>query len=70
MKKTIGELIDGLTIVNNKIFYLVDKVNMDKIQKNKHTREDAKKIQDLNLLKSEFINAINSYFKERKNIKV
>ena len=65
MKKTIGELIDGLAIVNNKIFYLVDKV-----QKDEHTRKDAKKIQDLNKLRSEYINAINDYFKERQDIKV
>lgn len=65
MKKTIGELIDGLSITNNKIFYLVDKV-----QKDKHTREDAKKIQDLNKLRSDLVNAINNYFKEREDIKV
>lgn len=65
MKKTFGELIDSLTITNNKIFYLVDKV-----QKDEHTREDAKKIQDLNKYRSELVNAINDYFKERQDIKV
>ena len=65
MKKTIGELIDSLAITNNKIFYLVDKV-----QKDEHTREDAKKIQDLNKLRSNLVNAINKYFKERQDIKV
>jgi len=65
MKKTIGELIDGLSITNNKIFHLVDKV-----QRNEHTREDAKKIQDLNKLRSEYMNAINEFFKERIDIKV
>ncbi len=65
MKKTIGELIDSLAITNNKIFYLVDKV-----QKDEHTREDAKKIQDLNKLRSDLVNAINDYFKERQDIKV
>jgi hypothetical protein len=65
MKKTIGELIDGLSIVNIKIFYLIDTVLKDK-----HTREDAKKIQDLNRLRSEYTNAINEYFKERQDIKV
>lgn len=65
MGKTIGELIDGLGITNIKIFYLVDKV-----QRNEHTREDAKKIQDLNKLRSDYVNAINHYFKERKEIKV
>ena len=65
MKKTIGELIDSLAITNNKIFYLVDKV-----QKDIHTREDAKKIQDLNKLRSDLVNAINNFFKEREDIKV
>lgn len=65
MVKTIGELIDGLGIVNMKIFYLVDK-----IQKDQHTREDAKKLQDLNKLRSEYVNDINAYFNERQEIKV
>jgi hypothetical protein len=65
MKKTIGSLIDELGITNCKIFYLVDKV-----QRNEHTREDAKKIQDLNKLRSEYVNAINAYFKEEQQIKV
>ncbi len=65
MKKTIGELIDSLAITNNKIFYLIDKV-----QKDEHTREDAKKIQDLNKLRSDLVNAIDDYFEGRKDIKV
>ena len=65
MKKTIGELIDSLGITNIKIFHLIDKV-----QKDEHTREDAKKIQDLNKYRSELVNAINDYFKERQDIKV
>jgi len=65
MKKTIGNLIDELGITNCKIFYLVDKVHQDK-----HTREDAKKIQDLNKYRSEIINAINEYYQEEKIIKV
>ena len=65
MNKTIGELVDMLGIVNIKIFYLVDKV-----QKNEHTKEDAKKIQDLNSLRSQYTNAINEFFKERQDIKI
>ena len=65
MNKTIGELIDELGITNNKIFYLVDKV-----QKNEHTREDAKKIQDLNGYRSRLVSDINKFFNERENIKV
>ncbi len=65
MKKSVGELIDGLGIVNIKIFFLVDKV-----QRNKHTRADAKKLQDLNKLRSEYMNAINAFFEERQEVKV
>lgn len=65
MVKTIGSLIDELSITNNKIFYLVDRV-----QRDEHTREDAKKIQDLNKLRSEYVTAINAYFKEAPQIKV
>lgn len=65
MKKSIGELIDILSVTNIKIFYLVDKV-----QKNEHTKEEAKKIQDLNQYRSEITNAINEYFGEEKIIKV
>ena len=65
MKKTLAELIDSLTITNIKVFYLIDKV-----QKNEHSREDAKKIQDLNSYRSQLVNAINEYFNERQDIKV
>jgi len=65
MKKTIGALIDELSITNNKIFHLVDSV-----QKNEHTKEDAKKIQDLNSYRSRLTNAINEHFDERQSIKV
>jgi len=65
MKKTIGTIIDELTVTNIKIFYLVDKV-----QKNKHTRADAKKLQDLNQFRSELISALNHEFKQRKIVKV
>ena len=65
MKKSIATLIDELTITNIKIFHLVDK-----IQKNKHSRADAKAAQDLNRYRSELCNAINYEFKHKKNIKV
>ena len=65
MKKSISTLIDELTVTNIKIFHLVDK-----ILKNKHTREDAKKAQDLNWYRSEICNALNKEFKERENIRV
>jgi hypothetical protein len=63
MKKTIAALIDELTIVNIKIFILVDKV-----QKNEHTLEDAKKIQDLNSYRAELINALNKDLNEKEMI--
>ena len=65
MKETIGSLIDKLSIVNIKIFNLVDLV-----QANLHTKEDAKKLQDLNTYRSQLINAINEYFKERQEVKI
>jgi len=61
----MGELVDGLGIVNIKIFFLVDK-----IQRNKHTRGDAKKLQDLNKLRSKYVNAINAEFNEMQDVKV
>lgn len=65
MKKSFSQLIDELTIVNLKIFRLVDK-----ILKNEHTAEDAKKAQELNKYRSQLCNAINREFNERENIKV
>jgi hypothetical protein len=64
MNKTIAELIDELSIVNIKIYMLVDKVMV-----NEHTREEAKTIQDLNLQRSRLKNAINAHFNERQEIK-
>jgi hypothetical protein len=43
---------------------------VEKVQKNEHTREDAKKIQDLNSYRSELVNVLNNEFKEREAIKV
>lgn len=65
MNKTIGELIDELSIINIKIYMLVDKVMADQ-----HTREEAKTIQDLNLQRSKLKNAINGYFNEKQEIKI
>jgi len=65
MKKTAASIIDELIITNLKIFFLIDKV-----QRNKHTRTEAKKIQDLNSYRSELINALNKEFKQRKIIKI
>lgn len=65
MKKTIAELIDELAITTCKIFALVDKVQADK-----HTREDSKRLQDLNLYRSQLKNAINEELGGRIEVKV
>ena len=65
MKKTISELIDELTIINIKIYNLVDK-----IQKKEGTLVDAGKIQDLNGYRSQLKNAINEEFDERQEVKI
>lgn len=65
MKKTIGELIDELSILNIKIFFLIDK-----IRANEHTKEDAKKTEELNMQRSKLKNAINERFGERQEIKI
>jgi len=58
MKKNIGELIDELSIVNIKIFMLMEKGN------------DLDRIRTLNKYRSELKNAINSFFNERQEIKI
>lgn len=65
MKKSLASIIDELTVTNIKIYHLVDK-----ILKNEHTLEDAKKSQDLNKYRSELCNALNREFKQREDIKV
>jgi len=65
MKVSIGELVDGLSVVNIKTFYLVDKV-----QNGSQDVNDQRKIQALNKRRWEFINAINEYFNERQEIKL
>ena len=64
MKKTVATIIDELISTNIKIYHLVEKVQNDE-----HTREEAKKIQDLNSYRSELCNALNKGFKEREIIK-
>ena len=65
MKKSVSTLIDELTVTNLKIYHLVDK-----IEKDEHTRKDAKKAHDLNRYRSELCNALNREFKERENIRI
>jgi len=65
MKKTIAELIDELGIVNIKVFYLVEKIEQDR-----GSIEDAKKMTELTKYRSILKNEINKYFKEKKEVKV
>lgn len=65
MEKTIGELIDELSITNIKIAFLVAK-----IESNQHTREDASKVQELNRYRSALKNAINQTLGGRPEVKV
>lgn len=44
--------------------------NVEKVQNDEHTREEAKRLQDLNKYRSELVNALNKEFKERENIKI
>lgn len=61
----ILQIMKDLLETNIKIFILVDKV-----QKDEHTREEAKKLQDLNGYRSQLMNALSEEFKEQKVIKV
>ena len=65
MKKTISELFDSLSVVNIKIFFLIEK-----IQDGKATIEEAQKAQLLNRERSDLMNAISREFKERERIKI
>ena len=62
MKKSLSTLIDELTVTNIKIFHLVDK-----IEKNKHTKEDARKAQELNAYRGKTMNALNKEFKQKES---
>jgi hypothetical protein len=58
--KTIGQLIDELTITNLKVWHLIDKV-MDGTA----TREEAQAVQTFNLQRSELVRAIDRRLGER-----
>jgi hypothetical protein len=65
MEKSLGELIDELSIVNIKSYMLVDKVRARTA-----TVEDQIKIDDLNIYRSKLKNAINKHFGEYQEIKL
>jgi len=43
---------------------------VDKVQDDSHTREDSKKIQDLNLYRSKLKNAINAGLDQQQEVKL
>lgn len=57
MEYSIGELIDKLSIVNIKIFHLVDIIQED--QDNDKVASSARNAQSLNKERSKMINQIN-----------
>lgn len=63
MEKTLACLIDELVTADLKIYHLVEKVEADQ-----HTREDALKLQKLNRLRSELMNAISESVGEKGRI--
>jgi hypothetical protein len=66
MRKSLSELIDELSIVNVKIFMLVERVERDD-----HTREDATAMQSLIKYRSRLKNAINELWEGgRQEVKV
>lgn len=65
MKKTLSELIDSLISTNIKIYMLIEK-----IQKNEHSKEDSYRAQQLNLTRSNLMNAINEFSNEERIIKL
>ena len=58
MKKTLAELVDELSIVNIKIFMLIEK------------NGDVVKLKSLNKYRSELKNAINELQGDRQEIKI
>ncbi len=58
MKKKLSELIDELSIVNNKIFHLME------------VGTDLQKVKKLNAYRSRLKGAIDEYFHEESEIKV
>lgn len=64
MKKTIADLVDELSITNIKIYFLEERVAL-----NTHTKEEAKKIQDLNRYRSQLKNALSEEFNQPGIIK-
>lgn len=58
MKKSVGELMDELSIINIKLFMLMEDDNFDQ-----------KKLKTLNRYRSDLKNAINKEFEQRQEVK-
>lgn len=65
MEKTIGELVDEISIVNIKIFMMVEE-----LERHENTVEDAWKMNALVKRRAELRNAINKKVGDRIDIKV
>jgi len=65
MDKTIGELIDEISVVNIKIFMMVEQV-----ERHENTKEDAWKMNALVKRRATLRNAINKKFNDEEDIKV
>ena len=63
---SVGELIDKLSVVNIKIFMLVDVVQTDK--NNDIVAEAARKLQLLNLQRNTLINEVNQRLQQNREI--
>lgn len=63
MRKSTATLIDELTVVNIKIYHLVERM-----EKNKNTPEDAKKVRELNKYRLELHSALNKSKAMKKSI--
>ena len=65
MEKTLGELVDEISIVNIKIFMMVEQ-----LERHENTIEDAWKMNALVKRRSELRNAINQKIGDKVDIKV
>jgi hypothetical protein len=63
MKKSIGELIDALSVTNIKIYMMVEDVEAER-----NTKEDAQKMQKLIKYRAQLTNAINEELGGEENI--
>jgi hypothetical protein len=65
MERTLGDLVDALSVVNIKIFMMVDS-----LERHENSVEDAWKMNNLVKQRSQLRSAINEKVGEEKEIKV